>query len=107
MGIQPREQSQQRIQQVLGFMRAPNTPQVLRRSCLALRLTGAITSFTARKDTAVPMLVQLAQGQGHELVGQSSRGALGSLRRDGGLDVAAATGALLATAMGLHARLGP
>ena len=70
-----------------------------------LQLTGAVTSFTARKDTAVPMLVQLARGDCHDMVESSLRDILGKLWRDPQLDVAAATGALLATAMDLHGRL--
>ena len=48
--VKPRPQNQKRLQAVLGFFANPSSPQFLRRTCLSLQLTGAVTSMTAQKD---------------------------------------------------------
>ena len=52
-------------------------------------------------------MVRLVRGEGHDIVQSQLQSLLGSLHADPGLDVVAATGALLGTAGDLLARLDP
>ena len=105
--LRPWEQNKTRLRAVLGFFAKPSCPQFLRRACLTLQLTGAVTSLTARKDTAhthTPMLVRLFQGEAHDLVQTQLSDILGCMWRDPELEAGPATSALFATAMDLVLR---
>ena len=106
--VQPRLQNQKRLRIVLGFFANEASPQFLRRVCLTLQLTGAVTSLTACKDkmdTETPMLVRLYRGEAHDLVQSVLSDILGGMVLDPELEAGAATGAVLATAIDLDLRM--
>ena len=106
--VTPRERNLKRLTSVLGFMADSETPQYLRRTVLALRLTGHVHSVCAQlkpvSDTEEPLLVRLAKGYVPEIVSADLAKLVGGLHRDPDLDCGACLSVLLAVALDLVAR---
>ena len=106
--LKPRPQNQKRLRLVLGFFEDPSCPQLLRRICLTLQVTGAVTSSTGYKDnatTATPILVRFFKSGAHNAAQTEFSHILGSMWFDRELEAGLAVTALLATAMDLVLRL--
>ena len=106
--VVPRALNQARLRRVLSFFANPATPQYLRRTCLTLQLTGAVTSLTGTKDKSgaqSPMVVRLLHGEAHDMVQTRLSDIIGNMCDDPLLDAGAATGAVLATAIDLVIRM--
>ena len=105
--IKPREQNQKRVRCVLSFFAHDETPQFLRRLCLTLQLTGAVTSLTGQEDKeglGVPMLVRLFRGEAQSLVQAQLSKIFRSMVQDPDLQCGPAVRALFATALDLLGR---
>jgi len=105
-GAQPRERSRKRVVKVLAFLRAPTTPQYLRRTALTLQLVGHVNNMCAqlRDDDSEPLLVRLAKGAVDKAVDKDFLRLLGRLHLDPALETGACVTALLAVAADLSLR---
>ena len=102
-----REVGQKRLKRVSHWFPKPASPQALRRDSLVLQLTSAMESFmsTNPKEGDVPIVVAIQQGKAHDLLNNRLQHLLEVVHYDPDLNLAAATGALLATATNVIARL--
>lgn len=104
-GKSQRERSRKRVVKVLAFARAPGVSQYLRRTVLALRLTGHAMGLCAQLGSdQEPLLVRLAKGTVSDVVAADLGRLLGDLHLDPGLDYAACVALLMATVMELFLR---
>ena len=102
-----REVGQKRLKRVSHWFSKPASSQALRRDSLVLQLTSAMESFmsTNPKEGDVPIVVAIQQGKAHDLLNHRLQHLLEVVHYDPDLNLAAATGALLATATNVIARL--
>jgi len=102
-----RDISQKRLKRLKRFFRTPAACQALRRASLVLQLTSSVETFMSAvpKEGEPPTIVAIQQGKAHDIVERRLQHLLGVLHCDPDLNLAAATGALLATAGDLIARL--
>ena len=102
-----REVGQKRIKRVSHWFSKTASAQALRRDSLVLQLTSAMEAFmsTDPKEGDPPIVVAIQQGQAHDLLNHRLQDLLEVVHNDPDLNLAAATGALLATAANVIARL--
>ena len=102
-----REEGQQRLKRVSRWFSKPAAPQALRRDNLVLQLTSAMEAFVSKnpKEGDVPIVVAIQRGAAHDLLNERLQHLLEVMHYDPDLNLAAATGALFATAGDLIARL--
>ena len=102
-----REITQKRLKNVHSFFKKWSASQALRRASLILQLTGGVEGFVSAepKEGAPPTVAAILQGQAHAIVNERLQRLLGAMHHDPDLDLAAATGALLATGVDLILRL--
>lgn len=91
---------------MLGFFRSAEAGQYLRRTSLALQLTGHALSICGQLRDEQPLLVKLAQGVVGAAVSSDLNRLLRQLHLDPDLDQGAAVAVLLAEAMDLCLRFG-
>jgi hypothetical protein len=103
-------ESSKRLQAVKAFYSLPDTPKLLRRVCLCLRLTMFATSLAAKKKNkgadVVPVIVALGRGEVQERTADLFATLVPLLTSDPVLDAADAFRALLLTQTHLVIRFG-
>jgi hypothetical protein len=102
-----REDSQKRVKRVRHFFTKSAAGQALRRASLVLQLTSGVEGFMSAKpkEGSPPTVVAIQQGRAHDILNLRLQHLLEVAGKDPDLKLGAATGALLATAGDLNARL--
>ncbi len=103
--VRPREENAKRLKKIQDFFLNAEAMQALRRASLCLQLTGGVEAFMATKPEGDPPVVALVNGDAHNLVVARLSRLMGALPLDPQLDLAPATGGLLACAADLILRL--
>ena len=103
-----RDNVQKRMKKLVKFYSKPEASQAMRRTSLVLQLTGGVEALMSAtpKDGGAPTIVRLNRREGIDLVNDRLHAILENMHCDPVLGAGAATGALLATARDLLARLG-
>ena len=109
----PREENQKRLINVQAFFRHEDAYQLLARTCLAFQLTGGVEALVSRVPaeecdaSRPPPIIRLLEGDADKVVRLRLRSIIRNIAAstDPALDVRAATGVSLATAMELTIRL--
>ena len=109
----PREENQKRLINVQAFFRHEDAYQLLARTCLAFQLTGgveALVSTNPAEDcdaSRPPPVIRLLKGEADTIVKLRLQKIIRCIAAsdDPALDIGAATGVSLATAMELTVRL--
>ena len=96
------------MQRVLAFFKHSEATQCLRRTALCFQLTGGVEALVtaSRKPTEPPIAVRLVKGAADHVVRDRLSRLLGAMPLDPSLELAAATGAVLATGADLVIRMG-
>jgi hypothetical protein len=102
----PRPQSQRRLKATHAFFDHPDCYQFLKRTSLALQLTGVLTDLTGKgtgikvsgPSELVPPVVRLCKGEAHTLLQKSWSSIVGKLHSDKELDSGRTIGVLLGRA---------
>ena len=106
VATKPREGNQKRITAVQKFFADPNAGQLLRRSSLALQLSGGLEALTCKKPKQGerPTIVGLVEGAADDLVQTRLRRLFGAMPGDSTLELGPAMGVLLGAAADLLVR---
>ena len=107
--VNPRKVNQARLRKVQTFFQKTESAPLLRRTSLALRLTGVMTVMASTHDTedVEPMIVRVCKGEMHALLQQRKESIVGAMHGDASLDIAATITLLFATEADLILRLAP
>ena len=111
--VNPREENQKRLNNVHEFFRHGDAYQLLARVCLSFQLTGGVEALVSRVPaeecdaSRPPPVIRLLKGEADTVVKSRLRSIIRHIAAsaDPALDVGAATGVALATAMELTVRL--
>ena len=107
--VNPRKVNSARLTKALTFYKKPEATQLLRRTSLAMRLTGVMTVIASTNDTedVEPMIVRVCKGEFHALLQERWESIVGAIHGDASLHIGATMSVLIATEADLILRLAP